>query len=105
MRPAANANVGTKVNKAKPCAMTPPTLLQPAIQPVARPRSRTGKLSDVYGKRIEMTALVPTTKRETETSGFEIEAKARLLASNVAIKPTVVMPIAKASVRFVLQIV
>ena len=73
MRPAARANAGTKVSNAKPCAITPPTLLQPATQPVARPRNRTGKLSEVYGNRIEMTALVPTTRRETETSGFEID--------------------------------
>ena len=89
--------------RAKPCAITPPILLQPATQPVARPRSLIGKLSAAYGIRIEMTALVPTIKRETETSGLEKNGNALLLRSRVASNPTVVTPIAKISTRLVLH--
>lgn len=76
--PAAKANVGTKAISAKPCARTPPTLLDPATHPVARPRQRTGKLSEVYGKRMEITALVPTTSRDTDMSGSEITENGRI---------------------------
>ena len=103
--PAANANAGISAKIAKPCAITPPTLLHAATQPVARPRRRTGKHSEVYGKSIEMTALVPTTSKETETSGFEIHANAWLLPIKVATRPTVVIPIDRASARLVLQTV
>ena len=93
MAPATNANAGTNASAAKPCAITPPILLQPATQPVARPRSlMMGKLSAAYGIRIEMTALVPTIKRETETSGLENNDKARVLRSSVASNPSVVTP-------------
>jgi hypothetical protein len=39
-----------------------------------------------------MTALVPTIKRETETSGLENNDKARVLRSSVASNPSVVTP-------------
>jgi len=58
-------NASPNVIVARSCAKTPPTLLQPAIQPVARPRELTGRLSDVWGNRIKITAVIPMTKSDT----------------------------------------
>ena len=103
--PAANENAGTNAKIAKPCAITPPTLLHAATQPVARPRSRTGKHSEVYGNSIEITALVPTTSKDTETSGLEIQGNVRFVPSKVAMRPTVVIATERASARLVLHTV
>ena len=39
---AARPSAGTSANALRPCATRPPILLQPATQPVARPRIPTG---------------------------------------------------------------
>src|SRR5215471_15467720 len=53
---------------------------------------------------MEITALAPITKSDTDTSGFEIKEGA-LFPSRVASNPSMVMPIARTSTRLVLHTV
>src|SRR4029077_8590338 len=91
----AGPKAGTKAKALKPCAINPPSLLQPATQPVVRPRTMMGEISAAYGSRIEMTPLEPIISKDSDSVG-----NAR---KSTASSPSVVIPMARRSARLVLQ--
>src|SRR5690606_23797461 len=93
---------GTAPMTLNPCASSPPSLLQPAIQPVARPRIRNGKFSAVYGSRIAIRPDEPMMISVSGTSGEERPCGPASCAAS-AKSPAVVSTIMVTSDHFVLQ--